>query len=114
MANMFARGLVKGSLLHERFLESPPYDLNKMKARAEGILRVVESRQQIAKITVSQNISRIRKTRKNDRRTNSKERTTRPTKKEPREKRKISEYLGNPTKWFKSKDDDFNCIFTIP
>ena len=44
-ANLFMRGLVKGSLLHERFLESPPYDLNEMKAKAEGILRVVESRQ---------------------------------------------------------------------
>ena len=39
-ANLFVRGLVKGSYMHERFLESSPYDLGELRARAEGILRV--------------------------------------------------------------------------
>ena len=42
-ANLFVRGLVRGSLLHKRFLESLPYNLNEMKARAKGIHRVVET-----------------------------------------------------------------------
>ena len=68
--NLFVRGLMKGSLLHERFLEKLPYNLNELKSKVEGILRVVESRQQIAKnfaITISQNNSRS-KNRKDERR----------------------------------------------
>ena len=38
VANLFVRGLFKGSLLHERFLENLPYDLNELKSRAKGIL----------------------------------------------------------------------------
>ena len=51
-ANLFVRGLLKGLLLHEIFLENPLYDLNELKSRVEGILRVVESRQQITKSAV--------------------------------------------------------------
>ena len=49
VANLFVQGLVKGSLVQERFLETLPSDLNKMKARDEGIIQVMENRQQIAK-----------------------------------------------------------------
>ena len=42
--NLFVRGLVKGSHMHERFLESFPYYPRELRARAEGILRVEESR----------------------------------------------------------------------
>ena len=62
------RGLLKISLFHERFLESLPYDLNEMKARAEGILQVVESRQQIVNsttIVVLQHNSRSRNAKDN-------------------------------------------------
>ena len=48
-ANLFVKCLVKGSHMHERFLESPPYDLGELRAKAEGILRVEESKQQITK-----------------------------------------------------------------
>ena len=57
-ANLFVRGLLKGLLLHERFLENRPHDLNELKSREKGIFRVVESRQQIARnaaIAISQN-----------------------------------------------------------
>ena len=47
--NLFVRGLVKGSLLHERFLENPPYDLSELKSRAEGIIGAEEGKQKIAK-----------------------------------------------------------------
>ena len=60
VANLFIRGLIKGSHMHERFLESPPYDLGKLKARAEGILRVENSKRHIAKnaaIAISHNNS---------------------------------------------------------
>ena len=62
-ANLFVRGLVKGLHMHERFLESLPYDLGELRARVEGILRVEESRLQIAKnaaIVVSQNNSQAK------------------------------------------------------
>ena len=65
-ANLFVRGLVKGSHMHERFLESPPYDLGELRARAKGILCVEESRKQITKssaIVVSQNNSQAIKSR---------------------------------------------------
>ena len=58
-ANFFVRGLVNGSLTHERFIETPSEDINKVRARAEGIFRVEESRQRMAKnatIAVAQNI----------------------------------------------------------
>ena len=114
---LFVRGLVKGSLLHERILESLPYDLSTMKARTEGIFRVVENRQQIEKnaaIVVSQNNSRTRNTKDFNCRTKSEERTTKLLRDESREKRKNIEYSNNPSKRFRKEDDDFDCIFTIP
>ena len=44
-ANLFVRGLVRGSLMHERFLECPSYNLNELKSKAKGILHVEESKQ---------------------------------------------------------------------
>ena len=108
---------MKGSLLHERFLESPPYDLNEMKASAEGILRVLESMQHIAKnaeIIVSQNNSRSRSTRNDDRMMKYEERMTKPPRNESIDKRKITDYSCSSAKRFKADDDDFDCIFTIP
>ena len=37
-AKLFVRGLVKGSYMYEKFLESPPYDIDDLKARTQGIL----------------------------------------------------------------------------
>ena len=56
--NFFVRGLVYGSLIHERLIETPPLDMNEVRSRAEGIFRIEENRQRIAKsmeITVAQN-----------------------------------------------------------
>ena len=39
-ANLFMRGLMKRSPLHERFLENLSYDLNEKKSGAEGIIRI--------------------------------------------------------------------------
>ena len=61
--NFFVRGLVKGSYMHEKFLEFPLYNLDDLKARTEGILWVEESRRQIAKnatIAISRNNSQAR------------------------------------------------------
>ena len=71
-ANLFVRGLVKCSLLHEFFLENPSYNLSELKSKAEGILRVVEGRQHIVKstaIVISQNNSRFRETKDNTQKT---------------------------------------------
>lgn len=79
--NLFVRGLIKGSLLHEKFMENPPFDLNDMKLWAEGILRVVENRQKITKsaaITISQNNPSSIEAKKNSHRTKGEDNTGRP------------------------------------
>ena len=65
MANVFVRGLVKGSLICERFFETPPYNINELKARANGIISVMENKQQVAKSVViygAQNNSDVKST----------------------------------------------------
>ena len=57
-ANFFVRGLINGSLAHERFIETPPKDMNEVRTKVEGIIRVEENRQRTAKnaaIAVAQN-----------------------------------------------------------
>lgn len=49
--NFFVRGLINGSLVHERFIEIPPKDMNEIRARVKGIIQVEESRQRIGKHT---------------------------------------------------------------
>lgn len=81
-ANLFVGRLLKGSLLHERFIENPPYDLNELKSRAKGILRVVESRQQIAKsdaMGISHNNSRLMCPKDTDRRMRDNEKVDKPS-----------------------------------
>ena len=54
----FVQGLINGSLIHERFIDSPPMDMNEVRSRADGILHVEEKKQRIAKsatIVVAQN-----------------------------------------------------------
>ena len=94
-ANLFVRSLVKGSLLHVRFLESSSYDLGELKARAEGILRVEGSIQQIVKndtIIVSQNNSRTKELRDYSQRTGDDSRAGRPQRNIVEDKRKSSYY----------------------
>ena len=57
-ANDFVWGLINGSLVHERFIETPPKDMNEVTAKVEGIIREEENRQRITKnaaIVVAQN-----------------------------------------------------------
>ena len=44
VANFFIRGLINESLVHERFIETPPEDINEERAKVEGIIRVEENR----------------------------------------------------------------------
>ena len=45
-------------MVHERFIEIPPEDMNEVQSKVEGIIQVEENRQRIAKstaIAVAQN-----------------------------------------------------------
>ena len=56
--NFFARGLINELLIHERFIETPPEDMNEVQANAKGIFRMKESRQMMAQnetIAIAQN-----------------------------------------------------------
>ena len=48
-ANFFIQGLINISLIHERFIETPPKDMSEVRAKVEGIIRVEENRQRVAK-----------------------------------------------------------------
>ena len=103
--------------MHERFLESPPYDLSELRARAEGILRVEKSKRQIAKnaaIAILQNNSRLKESRDYYRKMEYDSRTSRPPKDTSREKKKNSNYSGGIAKRYKLDKDEFDCIFTMP
>ena len=39
-ANIFVWGLINGSLVHERFIETPPKDMNEVWMKVEGIIQV--------------------------------------------------------------------------
>ena len=87
--------------MHERFLESPPYDLGELKAKAEGILRVEDSRRQIAKnavIAVSQNNSQSRGSRDYYQKPEEDSRMARPSRDTTKDKRKTSDFPERPAK----------------
>ena len=116
-ANIFVRGLVKGLHMHERFLESSPYDPRELRARAEGILRVEESRWQIAKsaaIVVSQNNSQARELKDYGQRTGDDGRVGRPLRDTSGDKRKSSDYFASAANRFKVEEEEFDCIFSMP
>ncbi|XP_062104487.1 uncharacterized protein LOC133815691 [Humulus lupulus] len=48
-ANLFVKSLQVGSLLHENLTMTPPYDMAKIQARAEGMFRVLEYRERAQK-----------------------------------------------------------------
>ena len=116
-ANLFVKGLVKGSYMHERFLESPPYDLDDLRARTEGILRVEESRRQIAKnaaIAISRNNSQARESKDYGWKVGNNSLMGRPLRDTTRDKRKRLEYFEDAAKRYKTDEEDFDCIFTMP
>ena len=49
VANFFVWGLIKESLEYERFIETTHVDMNKVRAKVEGIIWVEENRQRIEK-----------------------------------------------------------------
>ena len=78
--------------------------MNELKSRAERILRVEQSRQQIVKnteITISQNNSRAKELKENNRRVRDDDRTSRPPRDKAGDKRKGSDYFDGLAKRFK-------------
>ena len=48
-ANFFIRRLINRSLVHKRFIETPPKDMSEVRAKVEGIIQVEENRQRADK-----------------------------------------------------------------
>ncbi|XP_062103027.1 uncharacterized protein LOC133814024 [Humulus lupulus] len=48
-ANLFVKSLQVGSLLHENLTMTPPYDMEDVQTRAEGVFRVLEFRERAQK-----------------------------------------------------------------
>ena len=48
-AKFFVRGLINESLVHERFIKTPPKDMSEVRTKVEGIIRVEENRQRAVK-----------------------------------------------------------------
>ena len=48
-AGSFIKGLQPSSMLFEDLIKNTPYDMAKTRARAEGVFRVLESREKLSK-----------------------------------------------------------------
>ena len=48
-AGSFIKGLQPGSMLFEDLIKNTPYDMTEVKERAEGVFRVLESREKLGK-----------------------------------------------------------------
>ena len=114
-ANFFVRGLINGSLAHERFIETPPKDMNEVRTKVEGIIRVEENRQRTAKnatIAVAQNNTPSNFVKKPE---GKQQRAGGGTelKKRPAENRENA-YNCNPQKRFKPEEEGFDYTFIMP
>ena len=45
----FIKGLQPGSMLFEDLIKNTPYDMTEIRERAEGVFRVLESREKLSK-----------------------------------------------------------------
>ena len=54
-AGLFIKGLLPGSMLFEDLIKHIPYDMTEVRARSEGVFRVLESKEKLNKkvITIS-------------------------------------------------------------
>ena len=48
-AGSFIKGLQLGSMLFEDLIKNTPYDITEIRARSEGVFRVLESREKLSK-----------------------------------------------------------------
>ena len=107
--------MINGSLVHEKFIETLPKDMNEVWTKVEGIIRVEENRQQTAKnaaIAVAQNNTQRNFTKKPE---GKQQRTGGGTelKKRPAESRENS-YNCNPQKRFRPEEEGFDYTFIMP
>ena len=58
-AGSFIKGLKLGSIFFEDLIKNTPYDMVEIRARAEGIFRVLESREKLSKKVTSISIEKV-------------------------------------------------------
>ena len=49
VASSFIKGLQPGSMLFEDLIKNTPYDMTELRARAEGVFKVLESQENLSK-----------------------------------------------------------------
>ena len=58
-AGAFIKGLQLGSMLFEDLIRNTPYDMAETRARAEGVFRVLESREKLSKKVTAISMEKI-------------------------------------------------------
>ena len=54
----FIKGLQPGSMLFEDLIKNTPYDMAKIRARAKGVFRVLESREKLSKKVIAMSVEK--------------------------------------------------------
>ena len=119
-ANFFVQGLINGSLVHEIFIETPPKDMNEVRTKVEGIIRVEENRQRIATntaIAIAQNNVQNNPPKYQEAKKKLKNRQQQSTRRTDERKRPIeiqrNDYSCNSQKRFKQREESFDYTFTM-
>ena len=55
----FIKGLQPGSMLFEDLMKNTPYDMTEVRARAEGVFRVLESRKKLSKKVIAISVEKV-------------------------------------------------------
>ena len=55
----FIKGLQPGSILFEDLIKNTPYDMAEIKVRAEGVFRVLESREKLSRKVTTISVEKV-------------------------------------------------------
>ena len=58
-AGSFIKGLQPGSMLFEDLIKNTPYDMIEVRARAEGVFRVLESQEKLSKKVTTISVQKV-------------------------------------------------------
>ena len=59
VAGSFIKGLQPGSMLFEDLIKNTPYDITEVRARVEGVFRVLESREKLSKKVTTISVEKL-------------------------------------------------------
>ena len=55
----FIKGLQRGSMLFEKLIKNTPYDMTEIRVRAEGLFRVLESREKLSRKITAISVEKV-------------------------------------------------------